>query len=180
MLSEFGICITYIQLRRHTGLGHKVLLLPFFNLDWALNRSFLHQCISYSTRLEAALKVLLFDQRSSFLFAPFNKYLVPALCQSLWLGHVRLPNYGSNNATLFSGGEKNREGHVEGKEEEERGKLLCRELYRVMKSVVALGAWFSPGNPDHHPHLGCKVFESVSSATICCFSLHSQIKSHLG
>jgi hypothetical protein len=59
MLSELGICITYIKqlLLRHTGLGHKVLLLSFFNLDWALKRSFLHQCISYSTRLEAVLKV---------------------------------------------------------------------------------------------------------------------------
>lgn len=56
-----------------------------------------------------------------FVFAPFNKYLLPALCQSLWLGHVMLPNCGGNNAILFSGGEEDREGHVEGEEEEERG-----------------------------------------------------------
>lgn len=43
-----------------------------------------------------------------------------------------LPNYGSNNATLFSGGEKDREGHVGGEEEEERGKLLCRKICKVL------------------------------------------------
>lgn len=50
-----------------------------------------------------------------------------------------LPNCGTNNGSLFSGGE-NPEGHVEEEEEEERGKLFWSKSWplRVLKSVVCL------------------------------------------
>lgn len=85
-----------------------------------------------------------------------------------------LPNYGRNNATLFSGGEKNREGHVEGEEEEEKGKLRFSKSWTVLRNLwFALGAWF-PRHPRPLPSLKMldpKVFYVPLS--LACLLLHN-------
>lgn len=61
-----------------------------------------------------------------------------------------LPNYGTNNGSLFSGAENCGEGHVEGEEEEEMQAVLEQELAlcSVLKSVVCLWGLVPSGTPN--------------------------------
>lgn len=77
-----------------------------------------------------------------------------------------LPNYGTNNGSLFSGAE-NREGHVEGEEEEEREASCSGARVGPVQGFEILGLSLGLGSLGH-PKSTIFTLDSCLQRVSCC------------
>lgn len=121
--------------------------------------------------LNTAVRVPACPQKQLWPLVHSVNICLPLLCQSLWLGHIALPNYGTDNGSLFSGAEIC-EDHVEREEEEEREASCSGARAGPVQYFEICGLFLGLSSPRHPKFmtlvLGTCLQSVPCSETTCC------------